>query len=469
MAALTSPPLQLTSHPIQRTGAWAVAVLANRPHPTQVTSDDLTRVRDRIVIDLQRAAHASDQDSIYSWWKVLFALYPNSPATHAQRKKWSDLDEQIAALLAEGTPHPTDLCVFCDSPASVRWAKDRLPMFDTAKSRNTLPPGTGGWPVCWGCRVAIWAVPYGAAVTLGSATVITAGSERVERQFVRRNVQRAKQLIATGSMDRFQASPERVVVQILRTFDLRTPVTLWTFKNDNQEPWLTVQESRSRLAVFLNSLPKYPAAVHGWATLCRLLERRDRSGAVTEYGVDQVARTLFEPSGRPRALLLEKVFRLVEDRIDHLTPRAYQALVALARHYAEEMLEMNLTELEPVAELLARWIASGNPRGRFNEYVKVARRPGALGGLLMQAQARLFLDQGPDDPPLPMRAADAQRILAAGPDGAHRRMLLFFTVVDKLVAQKIVIGADQQAEDVEEQPIEESLRRGEDADYEEND
>ena len=52
MAALTSPPLQLTSHPIQRTGAWAVAVLANRPHPTQVTSDDLTRVRDRIVIDL---------------------------------------------------------------------------------------------------------------------------------------------------------------------------------------------------------------------------------------------------------------------------------------------------------------------------------------------------------------------------------------------------------------------------------
>jgi CRISPR-associated protein Cst1 len=468
MDSVTRPMVRLTGHPIQRTGAWAVAVLAGRAHPERITREDLIWVRDQIVTDVQRAARATDQDSIYSWWKVLFALYPNSPATHAQRRKWPDLDDRIAALLTEGE-ETTDRCVFCDASASARWAKDLLPMFDTAKARNILPPGSGGWPVCWACRVTSWAVPYGAAVTLGSATVITAGAERIERQFVRRNVQRAKQLISTGTMERFRASPERVVVRILRTFDLRAPVTLWTFKNDNQEPWLKVQESRSRLAGFLNSLSRDQDAVQGWGTMCRLLTRRDRSGAVTELGVDRVARALFEPSGRPYPTLLKEIFQLVEGRLNHLTPRAYQALVALARHYAEEMLEMNLTELEPAAELLARWIAAGNPRGRFNEYVKAARRPGALGVLLMQAEARLLLDSGPDDPPLTMRAADAQRVLAAGSEGAHRRMLLFFCVVDKLSTRGVVLGTGKPSEDVEEQPIEESLRTGEDSEYEEND
>ena len=168
-------PLSATSHPLQRAGAWAVAVLGSRETPREVTEPDLEVVASRLVADVSTAAVAAKGTAAYDWWKVLFALYPNSKATHSKRpREKAALREALAELfVTDDLQKPAHPCTFCGTRAAAVWAKSTLPMFDTNKALNTLPPGIAGWPVCRGCRVSAWALPYGAWVTAGSATVLS--------------------------------------------------------------------------------------------------------------------------------------------------------------------------------------------------------------------------------------------------------------------------------------------------------
>lgn len=238
--AVEEPVLRMSGHPLQRCGAWAVALLAGRDHPGEVTDTDVESVAKRIAGDVVRAATCAKDSPAYDWWKVLFALYPNSKATHAGRERdRAKLLPEISAMFA---PDPADArpllpCTFCAQGCGTAWTKQNLPMFDSDKFLNNLPPGVPGWPVCRACRLALWALPYGAWVTAGSATVLTCDDSAVERAFVIYNVRQAgriRQLGFTGLSA--QAGPETVTLRALREHADRSgaAATLWTFKNDNQ-------------------------------------------------------------------------------------------------------------------------------------------------------------------------------------------------------------------------------------------
>lgn len=84
-------PVALTSHPLQRAGAWAVAVLAGREAPEEVSRAELEQVVERLVDGICAAALAPKPSKgerpspVYEWWKVLFAQYPNSKKPSAYR------------------------------------------------------------------------------------------------------------------------------------------------------------------------------------------------------------------------------------------------------------------------------------------------------------------------------------------------------------------------------------------------
>lgn len=75
------PVLASTAHPLQRCGAWAVAVLAGRTGPGDVTPDDLDAVAHRLVEDIVAVSCLPEKTPNPDWWKVLFALYPNAKST----------------------------------------------------------------------------------------------------------------------------------------------------------------------------------------------------------------------------------------------------------------------------------------------------------------------------------------------------------------------------------------------------
>ncbi|WP_242666154.1 MULTISPECIES: hypothetical protein [Parafrankia] len=438
-----SPPLlRLAPHPFQRAGAWAVTILAGREDPAEITTDDLAAVADQITADVVRAALAAKDAAAYDWWKVLFALFPNSEPTHAKRSRDRGvLAPAVARFFHPDADAPVRPCCFCGAAAGTLWSKMMLPLFDSPKALNTLPPETAGWPVCRPCRISLWAMPYGAGVTAGSATVLSCPESTVERAFVAAGCRRTARIRAAGfSSLPSDASPEAVTLWALRDhaqYDRPSSVTLWTFKNDNQDPWLRVSETRVAVVGFLRALPTDPAAYRGWRSLQRACHQKDKKGVVVRHGRDVVARALFETADRPPDQLCRELVRQLGDleEVSAQNLRDWRALHAL---YLREMYGMDRNLLAPATTLLADWIsAERNPRGRFNEYRKVAGRGFGLQVLMMEASARLYLDGR--NPPDVTRVTKG--LLAAGGEGTRLRGQLFFEVVAELVARGVEIGA----------------------------
>ena len=465
MSTVTSfAAVRLTGHPLQRCGARAMAELAGAGSPDALTPAEVGEVADRLTDDIVRAAMADKDTAGYDWWKVLFALYPNSPATHSKRSRDpGDLREAITRLLAPDTSPASSPCAFCGQSAGTLWGKDKLPMFDSVKAVNTLPPGLPGWPVCRGCRIAMWALPYGAWVTAGSATVMTCADDAVERRFIKSNVLRAQRIQHLGfSSLPADASAETVTLGALREHAARagTGSTLWLFKNDNQDAWLRVTATRGGVPTFIRRLFADQACRAGWRALQGVLTARDKDGQIKTSGIAAAAKTLFDPADQPGGPVADRLqrelLRQVGD-IENRTARTLMAWQALCRLYLEVMHEMDVGQVKPACELIAGWImAEPNPRGRFNRYVKASARWPDLQKLCMEATARLLLDgQRPPD-----ITGVASSLFAPDMNGWRLRGLLFFDVVADLARRNAPIGhktgSDEPGEDLSAQTFDPS-------------
>lgn len=453
---MSGPVLTATSHPLQRAGAWAVAVLSGRGEPREVTATDLDAVASRLVDDVCTAAVADKGQAAYDWWKVLFALYPNAKPTHSKRSRDRDelrphIEEMFAPGAPEGRAWP---CAFCGERATAVWMKSTLPMFDTNKALNTLPPGVPGWPVCRGCRIALWALPYGAWVTAGSATVLSCETAAAERCFVERNVLRARRIMHGGFTGLSAgARPELVVLRALRSVSAEpSATTLWSFKNDNQEPWLRVTRTRRAVPRFLAMVEGNAPLRRAWRLLESTLTRRGGDGRVTAWGPAEAARLLFEAEDGHHRSLLQQLYELLwrTDRSWDSPDRV--ALTRLAFTYAEEIMGME-PDLTPVATLIADWIehGSGSPRGRLAEYRNAALSDYRLGTLLLRAHFRLTLDgRAVAAGPQHWRPLIQQR-----PRAWEQRMLLAASVLR--IVQERGVAVSERPTDAEEKERTERL------------
>jgi CRISPR-associated protein Cst1 len=454
----TAPPassLRLSGHPIQRCGALALAELAGRDRPEDLDAGDLQSAAERIAGDVAFAATASPGQSGYDWWKVLFALYPNSKPTHAKRERdrtamRAEMHKLLGPDQGRGTVRP---CVFCDQECTVLWSKSTLPMFDSVRAINVLPPRSLGWPVCRGCRMAAWALPYGAWLTAGSATVLTCADGRVERAFVARNVKRADRIRQLGFASLAAGvGPEAVALRALREHALASPApaTLWMFKNDNQEPWLRVTSTRGGASPFLARMLTMPPCRRAWSDLRRAMHRTDASGRTVLSGATAAARMLFDPELAPRDRLVSELFRRSTD-LDTLTPQQIDDRRTLLAVYLEVMHAMDTTRLQPLAHMLADWITAESSRGRFNEYRRASGSAYPLHKLLMTASARLYLNGAQ-----PVDAAETiDDLLAAGTQGWRLRAALWFQVLAELKRRELALAdgqADEPSEDEQADP-----------------
>lgn len=180
----------LGHHPFQRSGAWAAALLSDRTHPHEVTAGDLEDLVARIAADCDRAGRLAKGDPGWAWLVRLAGMYPQSPPVHPSRHKH---DKPIAARVAAflgPDPDPGEVlargervwaCWTCQREgASIRWAKDKLPLSDSARHLNNSPYG-GGYPLCQTCRIALWALPYATAAAGRYHQNLSSSSAETER------------------------------------------------------------------------------------------------------------------------------------------------------------------------------------------------------------------------------------------------------------------------------------------------
>jgi CRISPR-associated protein Cst1 len=211
------------------------------------------------------------------------------------------------------------------------------------------------------------------------------------------------------------------------------------FKNDNQEPWLRLSGTRTGVARFVHRMLADPDCAKGWRDLCRALERRDRQGRAAVDGATVAARLLFDREGE-RSDRLPMELRAQSGDWEKASRLTLVRWRALCRLYAEVMYEMDSDRLEPVAELLANWIAQESHRGRFNEYCRAAGSGYQLHRLLMTTSASSRLRGVPQKA---LDSATLTNLLANGSKGWLDRALLFFEVSAKLDAKGVPIGAQK--------------------------
>lgn len=167
--------MQLTHHPFQRIGAHAAAALAGRRDCTELTAADLDRVAARIAADADRASRAVKDGPDWAWYVRLAAMYPQSPPTLPRRAVFAadgrSVHDDVLAQFEPDAPDAAEPCWACGKAASVRWGKSHWPLLESARYYNT---SRGGQPCCRECRIAVWALAYGAGGNGGR--VVTVGA-----------------------------------------------------------------------------------------------------------------------------------------------------------------------------------------------------------------------------------------------------------------------------------------------------
>jgi CRISPR-associated protein Cst1 len=229
--------VKLTPFPFQRVGAHAAAAIAGKPTPYALTPADLDAVVQVLVGDCAAAAAAPKDGPGYAWWKVLFACFPNSPATHAARARWGDagIRDRLEALFTPDT-EVTGPCDMCGEPAAQRWGKGLRPLAASARYVNDGPVR----PLCRECRICMWTLPYGSASN--GKLIVTAesggtGTSDCEAAVARRCTTLNREAIAARLADwppgNWYLDPAWDGLQ-----EHPGDLTLLRWRDDNKEPWL---------------------------------------------------------------------------------------------------------------------------------------------------------------------------------------------------------------------------------------
>jgi hypothetical protein len=375
--------VRLTPHPLQRTGAFALARLAGVKLPEEIGEPELARAVGVMHDDLARTLAARDsKDADGFWLGASYLFWPNSRVPNTTNRNRLSVAERRELLRQWRTLPPPDEavgvpCSLCGQAACGFYGKVDVALGASVNYRNTTPRGHEGLALCRGCVASFHALPYGCAVSGGRAAVVHSWDDRFLGQMTRRQVLRMQQNAAVGAGRFGDARPyarQVAALRLVRAYDdeIRGGLDLMVFSNSNKEQTLDVHSMDQPMARWVRRIQSQPDMTDGW----RYLKRAHHTAKVP--GLSGLARNLFD---RPR-LVTERAAGYLHDLAADLRvpPAEARALAVICLNYATEVLGMEKTDAEEI-RALARNIAgeASQSSGEFTQFFKVAaRKPGGL-------------------------------------------------------------------------------------------
>jgi hypothetical protein len=432
--ALTSELVSLTAHPLQRVGAFAIAALAGRRHPAEVTETDLTRVVTDMQEDLQATVTLADSKAPGGFWLgVSYMLWPNSPIVPAKRNKQSAKEREAevrawrslaAADATIGVP-----CALCGMPACGYYGKADVALAASVSQRNTTARHHAGLALCRGCLTCFHALPYGCAIAGGRAAVLHSWDDQFMARAVAVQVLRMRRdaAIAAGRFgDKRPYARQVAALREIRAYEdsLTSGVDLLVFSNSNKDQFLDVHAMSQPLAEWVRTVRHAQAAVNGW----RYLTRAHHGPSVP--GSSALARNLFD---RPGQVITTAARYLRERAASGLPSGESPDLGALCFDYAIKVLDVKTSEADQVRHL-AETIASmlNDDGSQFMKFVTACRKPIDLKGWLRrQAISQVRFTRRPE---AFITERQWRLLFDPGEDGYLNRDLLFIGTLEKLHA-----------------------------------
>lgn len=378
--------IRLTAHPMQRAGAFALALLAAEgrlramKHPEELTPEEIRFANDVMTADLEATVDAADSEQPGGFWlSISYMFWPNCPINPTNRKKlrreelrdklhqWRDLPDTETLLEAP--------CVLCGRRACGWYGKVDIPLAASASYRNTTVPGHEGLALCRGCLLSFYAVPYACEIGGGRAALVHTWDDRflayVTGRQARRMLGKAS-LTSAATSSSLPNSRQCRVVEALRGYeeDLTDGVELLVFTNSNKEQELTVQSLEQPLAEWIRESAHGPHTV-GWNYLCRAHHTEKTPG------IFRLAGNLFD---KPHHLVSSAVS--YTSRITEETERVPGEILALAEtcfSYASKVLMLSETESHEIRKL-AHKIAEevSGDLSELKKYLQAQKQPKTL-------------------------------------------------------------------------------------------
>ncbi|MFI0350928.1 Cas8a1 family CRISPR/Cas system-associated protein [Actinomadura sp. 9N407] len=419
--------LMLTAHPLQRIGAFTVAALARRSHPSDVDAEAFCQVVERLREEATRAALVRDTKQNF-WLKCSLSFFPNSPMAHPSNGKKDD-SVIIATVsrwraMPEASSWPGADCVLCGRQAVRFYGKVDIPLAESDIYRNSTPRGHEGMALCWPCVVSFHALPYGCRLSGGPAAGLHSWDERLISRTTARQTRRNLQIFEVGAVTPdVELVREVIALRELRHYSspVRADVELLLFTNNNRGQALTVEAMDQPLAEWLRRTARSPDLRRGFGVLIGAHWTPNQAAIVG------LARNAFRAPDRILGAAAALLARSAERGV---VPDYTADLAAICRSFAIEVEHMNpkdLTELEAVAARVAMLLATDDSGGKLKEFYATLKSPSRMQAWLLRRAVDWLLvaPKGADGPLVTARGNEL--LFDPDPDVRawfNRRMLL---------------------------------------------
>jgi hypothetical protein len=336
-------PVELTAHPLQRVGAFALAALAGVRGPDQIDEAGLRAAAGLMHDDLRATTGLEDSKGPGGFWLgASYLFWPNSALNPTSRGKLSVQERNERLKEWRTIPDPGQIigvpCTLCGRAASKFYGKVDIPLAASTAHRNTTARDHEGMALCRGCLASFHALPYGCAISGGRAAVVHSWDDHFLRATVAEQVRqmRRKTDVAAGAFGVKRPYARQVAaLRQIRGYDreLTAGVELFVFSNSNKEQTLDLHQMAQPLAEWLRRVRYDPRYATGW----RYLNRAHATSKV--LGPSMLARNLF---GRPRQVISAPVSYLREQASSlGVPPGETPDLGALCSDYAIKVLDVN--------------------------------------------------------------------------------------------------------------------------------
>lgn len=385
--------LVLSAHPLQRIGAYALALLGKATSPEHLTPDAFTEAVDRITEDAVSAALERDTKSEKGFWlKSSYSYFPNSPMNHNRNSKRTDGEIRDAVRKWRECPEPqvrpAVACVLCGRGAVGFFGKVDVPLAESDLYRNSTPRGHAGMALCRPCLCSFYALPYGCRLTGGPSIALHSWDERFMARTLSRRVERNRQLIALGQADpRGVPIREVLALHALRHHEdrLTSGVELLVFSNNNRGQTLEIQSLEQPVAEWLRRSSR-PPRKRGFPALLRAHATADRAGVVG------LARNAFRSPDR----IVGACSRYLTARLDRGLIRDDTAELAdLCFSLTIEVMRMNQNEVDEIRAAgaqVAAWLKAENSAGKLREFNATLKEQKRMRYWLMRRNIDALLD-----------------------------------------------------------------------------
>ncbi|WP_216898425.1 hypothetical protein [Nocardia alni] len=449
----------LTSSPLQRIGAYALAALAQVKTPDELTVERFESAVGKMTDHLKTTVTVNEATDPGGFWlSAGYGLWPNVDGlTHPSRKRKPQ--PARAALLEDWrTCPPVELwpgapCAYCERAACGWFGKMDIPLGASIEHRNTTAPGHLGTPLCFACVACLWAFPYGCQLAGGRVAAVHSWDEQFLGRTVRLAVDRTLAAMVAG-YSKAKLGPyarERMVLEQVRDYPARritADVELMVLSNSNREQFLHTKLMSQPIARWLrttrSSKPEHRA---GYRTLLTAQASKDIDGEAW------LAKRLFTD---PAVVFYRSVNFVLERFSSRKAPPDEVAVLApLLYSYCREVLNMETKDFDRVlalADRLASLLSKDNRPGPVQGFLHATRTTNDLYRWLKSEAISWQLTTPSNGAPTVLVSALDYRLLFEDEGWWSHRRLLVFAVLEALANRGWVPeGFEDQVIDMSEE------------------